>query len=154
MKNVQNGHFLNKSARGNVRAANRPPIPTPFASSINSLHVSVCRMSIGRRGAELHAREATCVDRILTFPTISGPNFPMLRQWEKTHFSSACHAPPDGTSVPKPPKGTRPQRHLGAVQISARYAHPSGLGRGAIEPLTRCADRQTDRQTYFLQIVI
>ena len=100
LKNVENGHFLNGRALGNARAARHPLTRTLFASLIDSLHASVCRMSIGRRRAELRAREATPADLILTFSTISRQNFPVLRQWEKARFSSACHAPPRARSDP------------------------------------------------------
>ena len=112
-------------------------IRTPFASSINalSLHVSVCRTPIGRRGTEIYAREVLRVDRILTFSTISCRSFPMLKQRGNVRFSSACHAPTVHPSERRPSKGTCPQRPLGGVQISATCSQASGPGAPTKHPL-------------------
>ena len=152
VETVKNRIFLKRSTTYFARATCRHLTRIPFVSPFNSPHASVCSVPIGHPHAELLSRNCTRVHPRLAILSISAANFPMLRQWRNSRFSSTCHAPVVHPSNRRPLKGTRTWRHLGSVQISASYSESFDLHPATKHP-SAPKGKQTNKQSFITQIV-
>ena len=77
-ENAQKPQIFTECAIGTARATRRSSSGTAYASPCISLHIRVCRLSIGPLVAETSSREATRVERFFShFSPISRLDFNM-----------------------------------------------------------------------------
>ena len=153
-EDVENGKFFTESISRCARAASCPPTDMPFTTPVNPLHASVGPAPIGHPAAELLSSDCPRVKRILTFSRVSLANISMLNQWGNGCFSSACHVPPKRPYDRK--LDTALARNVPYRLSKFQPCTVSRLtcARFRLTPLHTVADRQSDRQTDIVPLVI
>ena len=155
VKNVQKSQILTEGAISTARVTCRSPSDMAYASPCISLHIRVCRLSIGPLVTEISAREATRPERFFAFFTNFAPRFlhanPMtqIRTFPARATRSSCTPATPFLDVEMPQ----------FVLYKLCKFHPAtrhGLG-CTWSQMAQCRDhghRQTNKQTHPRQIVI
>ena len=152
MKNAQKPQIFTECAIGTARATRRSSSDTAYASPCISLHIRVCRLSIGPLVAETSSREATRVERFFRIFHQFRASILTCKPYDaNSHFSSSCHALIMHPSDPVSRRGDASIRPLQTVQISSSYSSrfgPHVIANGAMSGPWPQTDKQTYRQTH------
>ena len=148
MKNVQKTQIFTEGAIGTARATRRSSSDTAYARPCISLHIRVCRLSIGPLVAETSSREATRVERFFAFFHQFRASILTCKPYDaNSHFSSSCHALIMRPSDPVARRGDAPIRPLHTLQISPGYSPrfgPHVIANVAMSGPWPQTNRQTD----------